>query len=235
MGRSGTTALAWPATALVCCIWVVIACAVGSPSAPPSAVAASPTTAVTLELPTASPSHAATATAAPTPAPTGTPAPATPPASVTPSAEATPARDLASPPDGVVAESGTTVTGNPGTYCWTSSKGTACVDFVDFGHMRDLAEMDVSAAGAMLTFTTNPSIEFISWQASYGTPDGELQPLASGGSDYDPDSTATPPPGVASASFAAPGSGTWILAVMIHLANGDDASYGWKLVVPQRQ
>jgi len=37
---------------------------------------------------------------------------------------------------------------------------------------------------------------------------------------------------MASASFAAPTSGTWIVTVSIHLANGDEASYGWRMNVP---
>lgn len=98
--------------------------------------------------------------------------------------------------------------------------------------MPELAELDPSAAGATLTFSTDPSIEFISWNTSYGTPDGELMPLANGGSDYDPDGDATPPAGMTSGSFAGPPSGTWIVTVGIHLVNGDGASYGWQVSVP---
>jgi len=139
---------------------------------------------------------------------------------------------LASPPDGILADAANSVTGNDGSYCWTSASGTACVDFADFGHVPELAELDPSAAGAALTFSTDPSIEFISWKASYGTPDGDLMPLANGGSDYDPDGNATPPAGMTKGWFAGPPTGTWILTIGIHLVDGDDASYGWRMTVP---
>ena len=228
MRRTGISALALPATALVSCLGLVAACAIGSPSAPPSIGQASPTPAAV----TPSPTSAVTAAAATT-ATAGASATATASATSTASDTATPPTDaVASPPDGILAEAANSVTGNHGSYCWTSASGTACADFADFGQMPDLAELDPSAAGTPLTFSTDPSIEFISWTASYGAPDGELMPLANGGSDYDPDGAATPPAGMTSASFAGPPSGTWIVTVGIHLVNGDDASYGWRVTVP---
>jgi hypothetical protein len=218
MRRTGKSALALPATALVCCLWLVVACAQGSPSVAPPIGQASPTPAVATPSPTSAATAAAGATASATAAPTLAAAP--------------PTGALAPPPDGKLAEAANSVTGNHGSYCWTSATGTACVDFADFRHMPELAELDPTGAGAALTFTTDPSIEFISWKASYGTPDGELLPLANGGSDYDPDTDATPPAGMTSASFAGPPSGTWILTIGIHLVNGDDASYGWRVKAP---
>ena len=237
MRRTGASAVALPATALISCLWLAVACAVGSPASP--SVGQTSPTPETVATTGPTPAQTVTSTAFATPTAVATPTPAqivttpTPPlasASATPGASPTEA--LVSPPDGMLGESAPGVSGNHGTYCWTSDSGTSCVDFVDFGTMPDLAELDPSAAGAALTFTTNPSIEFISWQASYAKPGGEFKSLASGGTDYDPDGTATPPPGLTSASFAGPASGTWIVTVSIYLVNGDDASYGWRMNVP---
>jgi len=65
----------------------------------------------------------------------------------------------------------------------------------------------------------------------------DLTSLDSGGSPYDPDSTASPPVDLTAAEFRAPPSGDWTVIVSVHfkdastLVQGGDASYVWHVKV----
>ena len=224
MRSTGPAALALPATALVGCIWLVVACglagATPTPSGlPPSAQpTASPTTAVT---------RAPVATSAPSVAsPTSSPPNASP--TTVPTVQAD------QPPAGLLTSSGDPVTGHLGTFCWAG----LCSDEFELPAKSSLPGLDAEA-GQPLSFSLSPGAGFVKWSASYSKAKmADLVPLGSGGAPYDPDSSASPPPDLYTATFAAPPSGDWVVVVALSFANGStlvrggDANYSWHVIVP---
>ena len=227
MRRTGTTALALPATVLVSCLWVVVACALGSPSAPPLIGQASPTPAVATPSPTSAPTAAAGATASATPTTSAATAAAGATASATPTTSATAtAPNTATPPTGNLAAGALNVGGHLGSYCWAD----ACSDEFELRPKSSLPTIHLPA-GTPLEFTLADGSGFAQWDASYSTAKmSDLVPLDSGGSAYDPDSSATPPPDLLNATFAAPPKGDWVLVVSIHFKDGS-AVYSWHVNV----
>jgi hypothetical protein len=113
-----------------------------------------------------------------------------------------------------------------GTYCWEAS----CVDVLRPPPPETMPLLEV-AAGRQLSFELGAEAKFVSWNAVYGRgPATNLMPLASGGSDYDPDTSATPPTLLSRAAFAAPPPGDWMVLMQVFFVGGD-AQYGWHVVV----
>ncbi|HEY5488373.1 MAG TPA: hypothetical protein VIK00_00915 [Candidatus Limnocylindrales bacterium] len=215
MRRTGTSALALPATAIVASMWLALACAVGSPSAPPSIGQASPTAVIpTAGLPTAS--------IAP---PTAKPSTATP--SVSPTVQ------TAEPPAGDLTVGALKASGHLGSYCWVG----VCSDEFELAPKSSLPTLHVLPS-AQLEFTLADGSGFVQWDASYSSAKmADLVSIDGGGSAYDPDSTATPPPDLVTAAFAAPPRGDWTLVVTLHFVDaaasvtGGSAVYSWHLIV----
>ena len=142
MRRTGTSALALPATALVASMWLALACAVGSPSAPPSIGQASPTAVIpTAGLPTAS--------IAP---PTAKPSTATP--SVSPTVQ------TAEPPAGDLTVGALKACGHLGSYCWDG----VCSDEFELAPKSSLPTLHVLPS-AQLEFTLADGSGFVQWDA----------------------------------------------------------------------
>src|SRR5918994_5565319 len=159
--------------------------------------------------------------------PTGTPpspasTPATParataaaaPTAPAESAQPAPASDQ--PPEGVLSAAGDAVTGFLGTYCWLGT----CADVFDTRPSDSLPLLEASAAD--LAFSLAGGAAFLSWNASYrADDDDDLITLGAGGSDYDPDTGAAPPPALTEATFAPPPTGDWVLVVQTFFEEGD--------------
>jgi hypothetical protein len=87
------------------------------------------------------------------------------------------------------------------------------------------------AEGGGLLFDLRGAASLLRWSAGYRADDAEeLTPLAEGGTEYDPDTTASPPPALTAADFDAPPSGDWVLIVQAFFEEGD-AQYLWHVVV----
>jgi hypothetical protein len=146
----------------------------------------------------------------------------TPSAAASP-AQSTPAQEL--PPQGLLSAGGDAVTGFLGTYCWQS----VCADVFDLPPRNQLPAL--AASTDMLSFSLESRAGFLSWSASYAPEaDEELLPLGQGGSDHDPDTTATLPPELTSTTFNAPPSGEWVVIVQVAFVGGD-AQYAWQVNV----
>ncbi|HLB44408.1 MAG TPA: hypothetical protein VJK49_03405 [Candidatus Limnocylindrales bacterium] len=200
---SGTSFLGVAATALV-----VLACGLagrGATQAP-----ASPTP--------ASPSEA-------TPSPTPQPSP-----TIEPTTEASPPSTLDPadrPPDGILSAGSDDATGWLGTYCWAST----CADAPQTPPKDSLPALEVDGQ-TTLSFILSDATSFYEWHASYAAAsNGEQTPLGEGGADYDPYSSATPPPDLQKADFPAPPSGDWAVHVSLTFVAGD-ARYAWHVIVP---
>jgi len=175
-------------------------------SAPPSA-SAEPVATSTVVV-TASPSAQPTATAAAAPT-------------------ATPTADQ--PPAGLLAAGGEPITGHLGTFCWAG----LCADEFKLPDASSLPLLELGGGADVLSLSLARDAGFTGWSASYTSAGmADLLPLASGGADYDPDSTASTPPDLTEATFAPPPPGDWTLVVSLRFSTGDDASYAWHVSVP---
>src|SRR3954447_4544361 len=204
--RNGLSALAPVVTVLMASVWLAIGCGLagtyGSLSATQQTIVGG--------TPSIADSSAAALTPGPLPAaPSSRPSPPTSrPASVEPTASA-------QPPDGRLSVAGTVVTGHLGTFCWQR----ACSDEFELPPTASLPLVTVSATDGQLSFDLAPEVAFTKWTASYSSRTmADVIPIAGGGSLYDPDSSATPPPPVGSVEFSAPPAGEWVLVVTVHFA-----------------
>lgn len=216
----GAAALRLPATTLMVLALVAGACAVGAPAGSPQV--------------TPSPAVTAASSAVPTSGSTSAPGTDITSASTRPTAYPTSSLSAVTggPPAGVVeAARAQPVTGHLGSYCWDAT----CSDEFELPTSSTLPDLTVTSAEQSLSFSLSPGIGFVQWSASYTTgKSADLVPLAGGGAAFDPDSTASPPPALFSATFAAPPKGDWTLVVSIHFgphAGGGDATYAWHAMV----
>ena len=225
MKRTGLSALAPATTALMATVWLAIGCGLAATygSSPAPLVTALGSAASTF-----APSAGTITPAPPTAAPSVRPStPISQPASTEPTRSDR-------PPDGVLSNSERVVTGHLGTFCWQA----ACSDEFELPAKPSLPLMAVATADGQLSFELVPDVAFTRWSASYSTGTmADLVPIATGGSLYDPDSTATAPPPVGSVEFSSPPVGDWALVVSVHfadasgVASGGDASYVWHVAV----
>jgi hypothetical protein len=231
MKRSGTSAIALPATALVASIWLVVACAVGSPTSPaPLESVNQPATLVPV---TSKPTPSQEPTPTPTPTTTSRLHPSPPPA-----LEPTPSPTQTSIPTPTVKRNGDEPTGsllvgnaNPvigweGSYCWQD----VCADVGNPPDKDTLPSVSATASD-QLTFAIDPVAGvFYDWHVDYTSGHGQPRPLASG-DPFDPDAKETDPPMRDYVTFDAPPAGDWTLTVSIHFVEGGDAIYAWHVTV----
>lgn len=210
MRRSGPQALALPSSVLMAVLWLAIACGTGGSGSSPAAATAAPPTA-TVAVP---------ATHAPSPPPTAA-VPASPESPATPGA--------ATPPQGLLAASGASVSGQLGSYCWSHGDQTDCVDRPDYDD-KSLPPLEIETDD-QLAFTLDPAVPFSEWSASYWKEGSDAVELGRVDAS-DPDATASPSPTFTQAAFPAPPSGEWTVSVRVTFAAGGDASYGWNVAVP---
>ena len=228
MKRTGVSALALPATALVGSLWLVVACALGSPVSPQpiESVGQTPRLAPLVSkepIPTPtvpSPTLAATAE------PTLHPSPPTTPEQPSPTPTAAVERSPDEPVGSLTAGQSDGVTGWEGSYCWQD----VCADLPGLPDTSDLPLL-VAVATDQLTFAIDPVAGvFYDWHVDYSAGGGKPKPLASG-DPFDPDSDATDPPMRQYVSFDAPPAGDWTVTVSIRFVEGGDAMYAWHVVV----
>ena len=199
MRRTGTSALALPATALVGCLWLAVACAIGAPP--------SPTASSAVNSP-APPAWTPTSTAPP--APDDTPPPSSGPTTVAAAtaavATATPPGNSSVPGGQLSAGAGSGVAGWQGSYCWQKS----CLDMAGPPAQGALPAVQ-AGVGSELRFAVDsgPGV-FYDWHVDYAAANGQPKPLASG-DPFDPDANQTDPPMKEYVTFTAPPAGDWTL------------------------
>jgi len=215
MKRTGLAALAVPTSVLVATVWLAIACSGATTSTPTPA----------------QPSNAAVNTIAPS-APMSTDLPIySPPIDTGPIGS----QDPNMPPAGLLSAGGAPVQGAYGSYCWTVAGSSTCADMpplTDSG--PDLPLVSLATASTQLQFSLTDDQPFASWAASYVDDNGNYVPLGGAGSSLDPDAVNASPANTAThATFKAPpANDQWVVQVIVHFADGGDASYGWNVDVP---
>jgi len=123
--------------------------------------------------------------------------------------------------------------GHLGTYCWAGT----CSDEFELPGRALLPTIAVPESTTALRFELKGGAPFVQWSAGYGAKMADLILLGSGGSPYDPDSTASPPVDLTTAEFGPPPSGDWTVIVSVHfkdastLVQGGDANYVWHVKV----
>lgn len=163
--------------------------------------------------------------APPATAPTSTPT-SEPTATATPTAAATqPAPTESLPPQGVLSGHDDAVDGWLGSYCWA---GTC----VDAPALPDMDHLPFAVGGGDLVFSLSDGSTFIGWRASYTGPEqAEHLTLGQGGERFDPDgSPSAEPVDLATATFASPPGGDWVVLLQVFLESGD-LSYAWHVDV----
>lgn len=229
-----------PSAAHLC---VLLGLLVGACATPPAASSPSSTTAASTSPISSPPVATPISTRPPTaPPPVATPTLATPalaptePASTPPPTSPTPGANEEPPTAQLRLSDGSLVSGKLGSWCY----GTACADII-LGPIEQLPRFQLTRAGGELEVSLPPPHRFVYWRAQYGSStDGgtPLELLAEGGVPYpDPDvvqpTPASPAPKLASASFGAPPSGSWLLRVELSFAEGQgSAPYYWHAIVP---
>jgi hypothetical protein len=158
------------------------------------------------------------------PSPVATPPPGSPRA-------ASPAPAGPPPPGTLAANGSPAVAGQLGSWCY----GGQCVD-AGGANKGSLPTLMLLGSGDALTFAMPAGSTFVHWSAWYAASlQGRPVILGEGGSIYDMDAPpATAYPELSSATFATPPGGDWALAVQLGFdgADGGDASYYWRVVVP---
>jgi hypothetical protein len=209
-----------PAMSLVSlgAVLLTAGCAVGSPRESPirptpiPEETRPPTAAATATSPATAPSPSASAK----PVATGTPSATNPPGS-TPSPST-------GPPVAFLRGGDAPIAGWLGSFCW---KGL-CGDVPQVAPKAQLPTLSFASDDLELVLAADAP--FVRWFASYGADARTLEPLADGGSAFDPDAvSASPPPQLTAATFAPPPSGDWVLTVQVFFTNGD-AMYAWHAV-----
>jgi hypothetical protein len=209
MRRTGPSALALPATAIVASLWLVVACAVGSSRSPSPA--------------------ASLATLPPAPSTLVTRAPAATPTASEPMAT-TPPLPEAQPPGGQLSSGGDAVDGELGSFCWNPpSGGGGCIHSATWPPVQAPA-IAVPARETQLEFALADGTAFASWAAHYYATDG-IKTLGGAGASFDPDANPSFAP-LTDVNFAAPPGGTWIVDVSVRFGEGGDAVYAWNVTVP---
>ena len=221
MSRTGPSALALPATAVVAMLWLVVACAsngIGAPTNSPTSSPEPPATTTPSVTPSAAPTATATASATATNTPVDT-------ASADPND---------SPPAGLLTAGGEPVPGLAGTYCWNSGGMDICADFPAFTDRQpDLPQLTATSTKSKLSFALAGNYPFVSWAASYIEDNGTVVPLGGERSSFDPDANTPSAKPLTAVEFPYPPAGSHsIVTVVVRFANGGDASYGWNVTVP---
>lgn len=180
-------------------------------------------------IPVATP--AASPASLPTPVPTIAASPTTTPRTSPPPRPSPSASDRGGhggavdsrPPDGYFSAAGADgVVAYLGSYCY----GYVCADS-PLPTTRVTPRLKLPAGTDHLVFRLKGSHAFSSWSVAVWAARDERgrrrERLASGGGDGD---------AIQEASFQPPGSGDWILDVFVRYAEGGDASYSVRLIVP---
>lgn len=125
----------------------------------------------------------------------------------------------------------TPVAGQRGSWCY----GGQCVDIGGLTK-ASLPALTLSSGDVQLAFTLPAGATFVHWSAWYSASlEGRPVILGEGGSIYDVDAPpATAYPELNNVTFSAPAGGDWALAVQLGFdgADGGDAIYYWRVVVP---
>lgn len=154
--------------------------------------------------------------------------PSVPPATASPAPPTAPPTEGAEPPDAQLKADGSGVAGLLGTYCWLGT----CADLFEIPSKSTLPQLNVATPNQGLTFSMGGGAAFLHWDAAYGPGSMDtLAPLDEGGQDFDPDTSATPPPSLFEASVTSPPSGDWVVYIVARSLAGE-AHYMWHVVVP---